>query len=213
VILAEHSAQATVLCLFGAGGHGRVVAAQTRRLLRISVIFGDTNEELKSVDSILVRYNALEKVKDAKVLVTIGDNTRRKALQEQADDCIALALLVDPSRVFSEAIGRGSQILAGAIINAGTRIGIGTIVNSNAVVEHDCTIGAFCHIAPGAVLGGGASLGDGVLLGTGAIVLPGVHVAAGTTVGAGSVVTRDIDVSGVWFGAPARQQPVPMEGN
>jgi acetyltransferase-like isoleucine patch superfamily enzyme len=44
---------------------------------------------------------------------------------------------------------------------------------------------------------------DGVSIGTGAVILP-VRICAGAVIGAGAVVTRGIEVAGVYAGNPAR---------
>lgn len=190
------------LCLYGAGGHGRVVGAQARRFLQREVLFGD---DRATVPGLAIAFHDITAITGWDVVVTIGDNTTRRALQERlSPDQVAPALVMEPDRVFAVSIGPGSQILAGAIINPDAVIGTGVIVNSGAIVEHDCRIGDYCHIAPGSVIGGGAQLGVGVLLGSNATVLPGIRIADAAVIGAGAVVTRDITEAGTYVGVPAR---------
>ena len=190
-----------VLCLFGAGGHGRVVASQVRRFLQREVIFADSRAEVSGLE---IAFQGIETILGYEVVITIGDNAVRRDLHAKLQAPLSAALVMEPSRVFSEQIGAGSQILAGAIINVGANIGQGTIVNSGAIIEHDVQVGDFCHLAPGSVVGGGAQLGASVLLGTSASVLPGISVASGTIIGAGAVVVHDILVPGTYLGVPAR---------
>ena len=193
------------LCLFGAGGHGRVVACQLARISGRTVVFGDAHLKGQAVAGYPVLYDSVEAIDTGQIIITIGNNALRRRLQEAAGGRVAPAIVIDPQKVYSDAIGAGSQIMAGAVVNADTRIGKGVIVNSNAVVEHDCDIGDFCHVAPGAILGGGARLGDDVIIGSGAVVLPGVSVTAKAVVGAGAVVARDILELGCWVGVPAKR--------
>ena len=52
-------------------------------------------------------------------------------------------------------------------------------------------------------------MGDDVSIGAGAVILP-IGICAGTVIGAGAVVTRDIDVPGIYAGNPARLlRPLP----
>jgi dTDP-4-amino-4,6-dideoxy-D-glucose acyltransferase len=61
------------------------------------------------------------------------------------------------------------------------------------------------HAARGRVLvEGPVVIGSLVVIGTGSTVLPGVTITDGVSVGAMSLVTRSIDVPGVYAGVPAR---------
>lgn len=198
---------AEALCLFGAGGHGRVVAAQIlARAPTVRVCFGDGARPETEVDGIALLFREIEEVVGNRILVTVGENDTRRRLQMAALEAgLELArAVIDPARFFASPPGVGTQVLAGAIVNTGARIGAGVIVNSGAVVEHDSMLGDFCHMAPGSVLGGGAALGAGSLLGTNATVLPGVRVAPGCVIGAGGVVTADLTTPGTYAGVPVR---------
>jgi sugar O-acyltransferase (sialic acid O-acetyltransferase NeuD family) len=197
-----------VLCLYGAGGHGRVIARQARVSGWSKVIFADATLPLgTSVAGSEVRHRLLQDVEADALLICIGDNsTRHKRQQEAVLLGLNLAtLIVDPSRYFADPAGQGTVVLAGAIVNVDARIGNGVIVNSGAIVEHDVELGAFCHVAPGAVLGGASRLGEDSLLGTNATVLPGVAIGDRIVIGAGAVVTRDLTEPGIYAGTPARR--------
>ncbi|ABI47668.1 acetyltransferase [Synechococcus sp. CC9311] len=192
------------LCLFGAGGHGRVLAAQIERFLHASVVFCDRSLYGQSVAGIHVLYKEAADIDSERICISIGDNSLREELHNLLLPKISPPIIINSDYNFAASIGAGSQILAGSVINTMSVIGSSVIVNTNAVVEHDCTVGDFCHIAPGALLGGGVSLGSSVFVGTGAVILPGLHVQSGTIIGAGSVVTKDILDPGIWVGSPAR---------
>ena len=200
-------AGAVPVCLFGAGEHGRVVAAQiVRRAPAVRLSFGDTTLPPAQVDGIALRFCELVQAEGHVILVTVGDNAARRRLQLAAE-AAGLDMgyvVIDAVSYFAAPPGPGAQVLAGAVVNPGARIGAGVIVNSNAVAEHDTRICDFCHLAPGSVVGGGAVLGEGVFLGTNATVLPGIKVAPGCVIGAGAVVVRDIDRPGTYSGVPAR---------
>lgn len=197
-----------LLCLYGAGGHGRAIATQAKRSGWPNVVFADATVPLgTSVAGNQVRFRSLEEIEADALLICIGDNRMRRQRQQEARALghNLATLIVDPSRYFGEAAGEGVVVLAGAIVNANARIGDGAIVNSGAIVEHDVELGAFCHVAPGAVLGGGAHLGEESLLGTNATVLPGVEIGDHIAIGAGAVVARSITEPGIYAGVPARR--------
>lgn len=126
------------------------------------------------------------------VVIAIGDNRVRRELFEQlgGDTIIHWSAIVSPTAE----IGKGAQIMAGAVIQAYAKIGMNTIVNTKASVDHDCIIGDHCHIAPGAVLCGSVVLGDGCFIGAGSVIVQGVKLNAGTFIPAGSLVAEQNDI-------------------
>lgn len=116
----------------------------------------------------------------------------------------------------------GDQVMIGPFveIQRGVTVGARSRIQSHAFLCEGVTIGADCFISHGVMFindkfefGGPArgdkslwkttTIGDRVSIGTGAIVLP-VRICEGTVIGAGAVVTKDIDVQGVYVGNPAR---------
>ena len=115
----------------------------------------------------------------------------------------------------------GDQVMIGPFveIQSGVIVGARSRIQSHAFLCEGVTIGADCFISHGVmfindkfVMGGPArgdkslwkttTIGDRVSIGTGAIILP-VRICEGTVIGAGAVVTKDIDVPGVYVGNPA----------
>ena len=180
-----------VLCLYGAGGHGRVIARQARSCGWQTIVFADAGKPLgQAVAGFPVRFAGIDMIEADAVLIAIGDNAIRRQRQEEAlaaGHNLAV-LIAEPSRHFGEAPGAGTVILAGSVVNDAARLGSGVIVNTAAVV-----------------LGGGARLGQQSLLGSNATILPGVSVGDNITVGAGAVVTDDLVEPGVYVGVPARR--------
>jgi len=197
------------ISLFGAGGHGRVVARQIRtRWPGVDVRFGDMNKPCGSrINDIPVTFTTPDAVSDGHLIVTIGDNGLRARLQKNAmASGVAVGYFIaDPECFFSPPPGVGSMILAGAVVNSDVVVGAGVIVNSSAIVEHDSEIGDFCHLAPGSVLAGGTVLGPRVFVGAGAQVVNQAHVAEGTVIGAGTTVISSITTPGIYAGNPARR--------
>jgi acetyltransferase-like isoleucine patch superfamily enzyme len=122
----------------------------------------------------------------------------------------------------------GDDVMIGPFveIQRGARVGARSRIQSHAFVCEGVTIGADCFISHGVMFindkferGGPArrdrtlwkttTIGDHVSIGTGAVVLP-VRICEGTVIGAGAVVTKDIDVQGVYVGNPARRLSSPL---
>lgn len=198
------------ICLFGAGGHGRVVAAQMRAAGYQSLWFtDDTAQPGAVIDGVPVYSHQNGVAEDFASLITIGNNSVRKDIHDRllSQNQILTRFICPHAVTHSEhPIGLGSMVLSGAVINPGAKVGRSVIVNSSAVIEHDCHVGDFCHVSPNATLAGGVTLGEGVWIGAGAVVIPGLSIAPWTTVGAGAVVTNSIATAGTYVGVPARLQ-------
>ncbi len=198
------------LLIFGAGGHGRVVADAARAEGATGLLASDRNPTLCVGELLpgiaLHQIDAPLPAQAAALHVAIGHNTARER-ESRALGMQRLRTVCHPAGSVSPfaQLGVGCFVAAQAVVAPGAQLGVGVIVNHAAVVDHDCRIGDFTHIAPGAVLGGEVRIGPGVLIGAGAVVLPGRSVAAGAVVGAGAVVRNNIDSSGTWVGVPARR--------
>jgi len=200
---------ASTLLIFGAGGHGRVVADAALAQGRWDALCASDRDPARVGELLLpglhVRPLAQAMAQAGQVHVAIGGAAARER------ECAALGLppatVVHPHATVSPhaAVGEGCFLAARCVIAPGARLGRGVIVNHGAVVDHDCEVGDFSHVAPGAALGGGVRVGARVLVGAGARVLSGVRIADGVVVGAGAVVLADLAAPGTYAGVPARR--------
>jgi sugar O-acyltransferase (sialic acid O-acetyltransferase NeuD family) len=198
------------LLIFGAGGHGRVVAdaaIAAGRWLRVLASDRDparcTGELLPGVP-LLPAYAATAAA--GAIHVAIGNGASR-AREIAALPAGLLATVVHPLASVSRhaSLGPGCFVAAQAVVGPKASLGVSVIVNHGAVVDHDVGVGDFSHIAPLAALGGGAQVGRRVLVGSGASVLPGVRIGDDVVIGAGAVVSRDLPEAGTYAGVPARR--------
>jgi len=200
---------ASTLLIFGAGGHGRVVAdaalaqggwQQLRITDRDPAHHGTP---LLSGMTVLPVHDAI--AQSALAHIAIGSAAARE--REAKAVGLPLATVVHPRASVSPhaELGAGCFVAAQAVVAPGARLGVAVIVNHGAVVDHDAQVGEFTHIAPLAALGGHVRIGRRVLVGAGAKVLPGVRIGDDIVIGAGAVVREDLDVPGVYAGVPARR--------
>lgn len=212
-------AEPHALIVWGAGGHGRVVADAARAAGWHVLGFADRDEALvgqarageppvllseAQLQADLARGSGLPDGLRAIALGVGGNEARRRGLawipERYLEPVIHPRAVVSPTA----SIGRGTVILGGAVVNPGARIGAGVIVNTAAVIEHDVEIEDAAHVSPGAILTGGVRVGAGAWIGAGAIVIPGRRVGRGCIVGAGAVVLRDVPDAFTVVGNPAR---------
>ena len=205
-----------MILIFGAGGHGQVVADifRARRsagLVDTVTAFLDDDPrrhgEVQAGSRVLGATALVATEPHDGVVVAIGDNRTRARLFEFLTASGEVAAVAEhPRSIVAEdvVVGAGTMICAGAVINTGSAIGANTIVNTGATVDHHAAIGEHVHIGPGAHLGGEVRVGEGALIGIGAVVLPRLTVGAWSTVGAGAVVTCDVPPGVTVAGVPAR---------
>lgn len=128
--------------------------------------------------------------------------------------------VVEPVNIYECTIGDNCFVGPFVEIQKGVVIGSNTKVQSHAFVCELVTVGNNCFIGHGVMFvndlfedgkpaGGDVSkwhktiVGNNVSIGSNATILP-VQICDKVVIGAGSVVTKDIFVSGVYAGNPAR---------
>lgn len=190
--------------IYGAGGHGQVVAeALLAAGQRVLGFFDDGVTGTVLGLPVFGPYSA-QLHPEALLILAVGSPQLRARLAAQVSHAWGRA--VHPSATLSPTaqVGVGAMVLPSAVVHTHARIGAHAIVNSAAVVEHHCTIGAFVHVSPGAVLCGGAQVGEGTLIGPGVVVEKQVRIGSYCTVAAGAVVVRDVPDGTTVMGVPAR---------
>ncbi len=203
------------LLIFGASGHGSVVA-DAAQLAGWEVIgFADDAPARRAALPGLPEVCAVGideavgvcRAQDAAFIVAIGDNAvRRSVYLRLLHAGLEPALVVHPGATIasSAVLGPGTVALAGAVVNPCTRVGADVILNTACSVDHDNEIGDHVHISPGAHLGGTVRVGEGTHLGLGASIRNNVVIGEWVVVGLGSAVVGDLPDRVVAYGVPAR---------
>lgn len=210
------------LLIFGAGGHGKVVAETARAIGSWNEIMfaDDAYPEVISVDGypVIADFSgARSMVGDlTDVIVAVGDNRKRSDLTMQLRlSGFNPVTLVHPAAVVAKSahIETGTVIFAQAVVQAAARVGSAAIVNTAATVDHDCVVGDGVHLSPGVHLGGEVRVGDNSWLGVGATVINRIAIGRDVTVGAGSCVVGNLPDGVTVVGVPARPIRQEQPGN
>lgn len=189
--------------LYGASGHGKVVAeiAESNNLN----IEGFLDADLKK--STLLGYPVFHKtpIEKAEVIIAIGSNeVRRRIVSEMTS--FSYVKLIHPNANISSrsSLGNGTVVMAGVTINVDVKVGQHCIVNTNASIDHDCIIEDFVHLSPNISLAGNVKVGEGTHIGIGACVIQGITIGKWVKIGAGAVIIGDIPDGCTVVGNPGR---------
>jgi len=201
--------------IYGAGGHGRVIADIVEKSGGRVRGFVDDNESLHGKPfygySLLGGMDRLitfleKSPEDFQVIIAVGDNhVRCKIAAKLKNLQINFGTAIHPSAQIGKdaTIGTGTVIMAAAVVNPGSVIGDHCIVNTAVTVDHECQLDDYVHLSPGSHLGGTVRVGRLSWIGLGAAVINNIDIGENVTVGAGSVVIRNIEENCVMVGNPA----------
>ena len=206
------------LYVFGASGHGKVVADAALASHRFAVR-GFLDDDASRHGQVLLGLpveGGLDAIQGQQgrvaVALGVGSNRARLAVLERLVAAgHSVVTVVHPSSVVASGVtlGDGTFVAPLAVVHTDARLGRACIVNTGAVVEHDDVLGNGVHVSPNAALGGNVTLADQVHVGLGAVVLPGLTVGARSMVGAGAVVIEDVPEGVTVVGVPARRLRTP----
>lgn len=193
--------------IFGASGHGKVVAelvASTHCKIESMIDDAPRSTNLGLIP-IINSLSIVPPMSDVAMIIAIGNNWVRKKISLRFHEynffsCIHQMAFVSPSAI----VGSGTVVMVHAVVNSEAKIGKHVIINTAAVIEHDCDIADFVHLSPKVTLSGNVSVGIGTHIGSGVIVIPGVKIGKWCTIGAGAVIINDIPDGATVIGNPGK---------
>lgn len=196
------------IAIYGASGHGKVVAEIAEDLGYKIVAFIDKQKKQIFEFESITYQEFKDKFINIEVIIAIGNNKiREKIFNELINDNIKIATLIHPSAIVSKRakIDIGTVVMAGVVVNSEAKIGKCVILNSSSVIEHENIIDDFVHISPNVALAGDVSVGKFTHIGIGVTIIQGIKIGQNSIIGAGSVVIRDIEDNSKVVGVPAKK--------
>lgn len=108
--------------------------------------------------------------------------------------------LVDASCIINE----GAVIYPGCILDHHVEIKQNVLLNVGCCIAHDTVIGANSFLSPRVAIAGFVTVEDSCILGINSTIIDNVVIKKQTQIGAGAVVTKSIEIGGLYVGNPVR---------
>ena len=188
--------------IYGASGHGLVVADIARACGYENIIFIDDG------DNDYLTFDEIKNNKNIPIILAIGSNLIRELLFGKVENSgFEVVTLIHPSSIVSSSasIGKGTVIMPNVVVNANAIVGKGTILNTSCIIEHECIIDDFVHISPNVALAGNVRVGKLTHIGIGSNVIQGIIIGNNAIIGAGSTVVKNIGNFKKAYGNPCRE--------
>ena len=200
--------------IYGAGGHGRVVAEIIEQMGVYRIVgFVDDDPALQGCCvgdyPVLGGRRVLQGLRGrgvSKCIIAIGSNGVRRELASLAKGLgLGLITVIHPSAQISRGvtIDEGSVVGACTVVQTGSSIGCLAVINACVFIGHDVVLGEGVHISPGVNIAGWVEIGEGTHIGMSASVIPRVRIGKNVVVGANAAVIRDLPDNVVAVGVPA----------
>jgi len=189
--------------LFGASGHGKVIAeiAEENHIAVDGFIDADLSKQE------ILGYKVIHQIPEHEIetIISIGNNKVRKKIVDNNKNFIYPTLIHSKTSISKRAkIAEGTVVMSGVSVNSEVNIGKHCIINTNASVDHECIISDYVHISPNAALAGNVEVGEGTHIGIGASVIQGIKIGNWCTIGAGAVIINDVPDGATVVGNPGR---------
>ena len=189
--------------IYGASGHGLVVADIARACGYDDVVFVDDDKSKG-----FLKFEDIKENRDYHIAFGIGNNQiRAKLYKKVKENGFFTPILIHPSSIISPSarIEEGTVVMPNVVVNAKAYIGKCAILNSSCVVEHECMIGDFVHISPKVSIAGDVRIGDFTHIGIGSSIIQCLEIGKNSIIGAGSVVVKNIPDFKKAYGNPCKE--------
>ena len=164
-------------------------------------------EEFQIINSIDEAKTYFNKV-DNKFTIGIGKPILRKKLKDKftaiGGDLVSTISSNASIGSYDVVIGKGCNILAGAILSNSVVLGEGCMIYYNVLITHDCEINDYVEISPGVIVLGRVKVGSYTQLGAGSVILPDIEIGNNVIIGAGTIVTKNVPNNSVIAGVPGK---------
>ena len=198
------------LVIYGAGGHGRSLAALIHKagiyeiigflddgvaaggeVLGLPILGGNEKLTTLAQDDIRMAVNGVGGIGDLQSRLDVYSLLNKAGFHTPS--VIHPAAFLEDSAILAD----GVQVFPFAYLGTQVRVGYGCIINTGAIVSHDCELASYVNLSPGATLAGGVTMGEAALIGMRATVNLNVRIGARARIGNGATVKADVPDGGM----------------
>jgi len=130
----------------------------------------------------------------------------RQKLYEKFSEQIPFATIIHPTCFIDPTakIGNGSVLYPGCIVDKNAIIENNVLLNLGVVISHNSYIASHSFISPRVVIAGFSSIGECCNIGINTTIIDNIKITNNVFTGGGSVIIKNIELSGLYVGNPAR---------
>jgi sugar O-acyltransferase (sialic acid O-acetyltransferase NeuD family) len=174
-----------------------------------SVVFFDDFKKNKLIvgtsDDIIKAYS--ENVFN-ELIIAIGYNflDKRAFFWEKFKEKVAFGKIIHTTSWVDQSalIDSGSVIFPNCTLDKNVHLKGNSILNLNCTIAHDTIIESSAFLAPSVSIAGYCVIGNKCFIGINSTLIDNLQITDNVKIGAGTVVTKNIYVSGLYFGNPAK---------
>ena len=199
-----------ILGILGAGELGKQLAnfAINDNHYERVIFFDDMKKDeliVGTSDDILKAYS--ENVFH-ELIIAIGYNflDKRAFFWEKFKDKVPFGKIIHTTSWVDQSalIDSGSVIFPNCTLDKNVHLKGNSILNLNCTIAHDTIIESSTFLAPSVSIAGYCVIGSKCFIGINSTLIDNLQITDNVKIGAGSVVTKNIYVSGLYFGNPAK---------
>lgn len=151
---------------------------------------------------------AFQNKKFDELLIGIGYKhlSARKELFEFFNNKIPFGTFIHSSSWIDDTaiIKKGVVIYPNCCVEAGSTIDNNSILNICCSIAHDTFIGKHSFLSPSVAIAGFVEVKEQCVIGINATIIDNITIISNTQIGAGTVVIKNIEISGLYVGNPAK---------
>lgn len=199
------------LGIIGCGGFGREVLDLAIKLeFNLSkIIFFESDNFFKDRKVNQVEVKPLSKFCEIEydAIVAVGDPKIRMSIINQLPKNTNYINLISKQANLSKnaKIGRGIVIMDFCYVTDNAELGNHVHLNNNSSVGHDSKVGDYFTTAAGVRISGSCNIGNNVYFGHNSSTIQGIDICDNVKVGINSTILKSINISGTYFGLPAKK--------
>jgi sugar O-acyltransferase (sialic acid O-acetyltransferase NeuD family) len=205
------------ILIFGDGQYAKniflFISKEKRYKIKAFVVDRDYYQGEKLFDIPVIPYEDLGAHFDMEsigVVIAVGytnlNQNREEVYNRLKQDNIHIETYIHTdANVYSNDIGEGCVITAGAVVEPNSNLGKCVVAWSNTVIAHDSTVEDFCWIASGTVVSANCRIGRSTFIGVNSTISNYVEIGKFNFIGAAAIIHKNTNDNNVFLQKPTEE--------